>query len=329
VAGQIYEDRGQCDKEERIGRQITVAFPDNPDGYAVLADGLAGQGRPVSSIRVVLEQRWTRLPKEYRSQFEQLETSWLHLLAGDFTKAEQAIKKLAAVEADSPRLESHAWPARMLVETYLETDRIDQAAKVAKEFLDRRFGWESDPRAEDFSIAADVVPTMWRALRRAGKLSPAQLRTERKRWLERWKKKGVSRFNERYLWLAGYAAIVDTAEQAKEALAALPNYEPIPPFRPRTIGAAGVGRTYLLAGQPKAAVRWLRLATRSCKALNFPIEHTRAHDWLGRALEQQDDKPGACQAYGKVIERWDRKGSPSVTLKHARRRHRALACDKP
>jgi eukaryotic-like serine/threonine-protein kinase len=87
-----------------------------------------------------------------------------------------------------------------------------------------------------------------------------------------------------------------------------------------------VGVTFLLGDRLDDAVRWLTDATGTCRALEFPFEHTRAFAWLGQALEQKGDKAGACTAYRVVDERWGQARPRSVTAERAREREKALGC---
>ncbi len=72
----------------------------------------------------------------------------------------------------------------------------------------------------------------------------------------------------------------------------------------------------------------LERATRACRALFFPIEHTQAHYWLGRVREEKNDTAGACAAYRVVLDRWGQARPRSVTADRARERARALSCTR-
>jgi serine/threonine-protein kinase len=122
-----------------------------------------------------------------------------------------------------------------------------------------------------------------------------------------------------------YPALADSAAEAREAIEARSG--PLPPYRPSTLAGADVGRAFLLAGRVDEAISMLEEATRSCRALEIPVLHTRAHDWLGQAREAAGDRAGACAAYGVVISRWGHAVPRSVTAEHARARMAALGCD--
>ena len=107
--------------------------------------------------------------------------------------------------------------------------------------------------------------------------------------MRRWSAK-ASPFYQRYLWIHGFAETVDTEADAREALQALP-VGPLPPFAPRTMAEASVGRAYLLAGRPDEALPWLARAAKSDAApSSHPVAHTRAQLWLGLAREAAHDK---------------------------------------
>jgi serine/threonine-protein kinase len=65
-----------------------------------------------------------------------------------------------------------------------------------------------------------------------------------------------------------------------------------------------------------------------CRALEFPVEHTQAHAWLGQAREAKGDKAGACAAYQGVLERWGRAKPRSVTAEMATKRAKLLGCGR-
>jgi serine/threonine-protein kinase len=90
---------------------------------------------------------------------------------------------------------------------------------------------------------------------------------------------------------------------------------------------AAAGLTFLLGGRVDEAAALLSRPTKSCRALAFPLEHTRAHEWLGRALEAKGDKKGACSAYKVVLDRWGNADLRSVTAEKAKIHATELGCD--
>ncbi len=199
------------------------------------------------------------------------------------------------------------------------------AGRVADAYLGRRDAWEPDARSEDYAIAADAMPDLLFAALRARKLTRAELSTKQAEWVRGWEKKAPPFFRH-YLWAHGFAAPVETADEAREALAALPAYEPLPTFDPQTMAEAAVGHAFLLGGRTDEAIAWLTRATKTCSLLDLPVEHVRAHLWLGMAREAAGDKDGACAAYRVVRDRWGKARPRSVTADKAAERARALSC---
>ena len=62
-------------------------------------------------------------------------------------------------------------------------------------------------------------------------------------------------------------------------------------------------RVYLLAGDPRRALPFAERASRSCTALDQPVEVVVAHLRLGAALEALGDRR-ACDAYAAVLQHW-------------------------
>jgi serine/threonine-protein kinase len=191
--------------------------------------------------------------------------------------------------------------------------------------LTRRDAWEPDPRADDFALASDATPLLLTVERNAGTLPREAFAARRDQWTRAWEARISPPFRN-YIWLQGYALTVTTVEDAREAIAALERYTPLPPYRIQTLADASVGLTFLLAGDSEKALTWLEQATKSCRALPSPVEHVRAHYWLGQAREAQGDKGAACAAYRVVLQRWGEAKPRALTADKARKRSLALGC---
>jgi serine/threonine-protein kinase len=174
-------------------------------------------------------------------------------------------------------------------------------------------------------MARDAAPVLIAIARRAGQLTAAEAAAQRDAWIRRWEQRGLSVYRS-YLWMHGPAVIAETPDEARAALAELPRFGGVPPYRPRALAEAAVGATYLRAGRLDDALDWLSVAARTCRALDYPIEHTRAHLWLGQAREARGDTRGACAAYRVVIERWGAARPRSVTAEQASERARQIGC---
>jgi serine/threonine-protein kinase len=321
----IDQERGECARVEADARAMAAASPDSPAPYHLLAGALAALGRPQEAVREALRQKHERLPGAARREAELGDGVLLGLLMGDFQGAERDARALAELVAPRAAAEDHARPARWLVELYLETGRPKEAAAVADDFLRRRDMWEQSPRAEDFAMARDPSAVMLRALERAGALSREDFEARREAWLRAWEARAAPG-TRGYLWIHNHAAAVETADDARVALAALPRYAPLPRFRPLTPADAWIGATYWLGGRRDEALPALRRAARSCLALDHPVAHTKAHLFLGQALEAEGDTAGACAAFAVVRDRWGRSNPRPAAAAAAEERLRALGC---
>jgi len=323
--GRLHEHLGACEEEERMARQLVTASPTQSVAQGLLASALAARGRPETAVREALRLKWAAQPEAERRLSERDDSLALALLSGDFTAAEQIARAMEAASESSRREGDHGRAARKLAQILLETGRTADAGRVAEAYLGRRDAWEPDPRSEDFALAADATPDLLAAALKAGKLTRGDFAAQRAEWVKNWDRK-VTRDFKFYVWAHGYASTVETAEDAREALALLPAYEPLASFFPHTLVEASIGATFLLGGRTDEALAWLDRAARSCRVLELPVEHTRAHFWLGMAREAKGDKPGACAAYRVVRDRWGKARPRSVTAEKAASLMRAAGC---
>ncbi|MEO6576658.1 MAG: hypothetical protein ABIP89_22620, partial [Polyangiaceae bacterium] len=320
----LAELRGDAPAKERDTRRMTTVNASSAAGYFGLAQTLLSEGRPVEAVSEVIKQGWIRISDADERRRTKLRYEIdLDLWAGDFAKAEQQTRELEHASEASLSEEDHAFVTRRLVEIYSETGRTAEAGQVAVAFLKKREAWVAYPMAEDWAISADPTPTLLEAELRAGILTQPAFETARSAWVTSWKAK-ASPFYARFLWVHGYAATAQTAAEGKVALAQLSELGPIPPFRPLTQSDAYIGRTFLLGGETEKAVTYLTVATHACRALEFPIDTTRAYYALGLALEATGDPAGACAAYAPLLERWG--SSKSLTAAKTRARMLALSC---
>jgi predicted Zn-dependent protease len=213
-----------------------------------------------------------------------------------------------------------------LIQGFSEVGHAEEAGDIAGSFLAHREPWASELSPDDFGIADDVMPLALAAALRAGRISREDFDARRAAWVRGWEAKVGAGFRG-HVWLHGYAAAVDTPDDAREALAALPGYEPLPPYRRQTLVDPAVGLTFLLGGRTEEAIAWLTKATRSCFAYYAPVEDTSAHAWLGQALAAKGDKKGACAAYKVVLDRWGKARPRSTTAERAKKQATELGCE--
>jgi serine/threonine-protein kinase len=327
----LQSDQGMCEGVEATARQLIASSEEPLHGYEILANALAARGQPIETVRESLRQAEDAsrtLPAVKASELHKMSVGLSGMAAifeGDFVAAEQIARTYAPLVASSKRQSAHGGLAAGLAQILEETGRPAEAAQVALDFLDRRDAWEPDPSAEDMALLRDATPILLRVAARGGRISPAELAARRDPWLHAWSSR-ITPVSRNFLWMYAYARVADTPEGAREALAALPEYGSLPPFRPETLVDVDVGRTYLLAGRAAEAIPWLEHATKTCMVLRFPFEHVRAHLLLAEAREAGGDRAGACASYRAVIKQWGQAKPRSVTAQKAAERAQALGC---
>jgi eukaryotic-like serine/threonine-protein kinase len=322
---------GECDAMETTARRVIASGIAPARAHQQLALALAGHDQPISTVREALRQSALALEKvpgikpETKQRWAIEDATLLDLLAGDLQSAEEHLRAFGKLVADSREQDEHGSAALHLAVVLEEQGRAKEAADVAMDFLDRRDAWEPNPGAEDVAMARDATPSLLVIALAGGRLTRADYLSRRAALLKSWTAR-VTPVSKNFLWLHVWARASGDAESAREAVAALPGYPPPPPFRPETSVDLDVGRTFLLAGDPGSAIRWLSPFTRSCTRFDHPIEHTRAFLELGRAHEQKGDTKSACAAYQVVIDRWGKAKPRSVTADAARERMKGLGC---
>jgi hypothetical protein len=318
-------EMGDCKALVEDGRQLMAHEPSLEYGYYRFAEGSVALGEPLEAARQAVELAWSRESILERAATSPRDRFALDVLAGDFDAAERDARELDNALADDPNRPAHAALARWLVQLYRETGREAAAVKVAEDFLRRQSAWAADPRNEDFAIGRDATPSMLAVVARANRMEKARFEEQRSAWVDAWRARTFPTYLP-YLWVHGYAAVAETAAEARVALDALSRFPPLPSVVPETLADAHIGRVKLLTGHVNEAIAPLERATASCYALVLPFEHTQAELTLGKALEAKGDGARACRAYRVVLHRWGRARPRSVTGSEAQRRSRALGC---
>jgi serine/threonine-protein kinase len=329
----LESEAGSCEAMESTSRQLIAATPTPVFGYAMLANALAARGRPVPTVREAVRlanEVPEGLPASLARDRERdmIASAWsFATFQGDFEAAERRAREYMQAVAGSQAQVLHGSAALDLASVLEEMGRSAEAAKVAGDYLDQRDAWEPDPRAEDGALGYDTTPMLLRIALHGGRLSAAEVTSRRDTWLAAWKAR-LTPVSRNFLWIYGFARVVDTPEDARAALDVLPTYGPLPPYRPWTLVDADMGRTYLLAGRTAEALDWIERATHKCLVLHYPIEHIRSYLLLGQAREAAGDKPGACASYRMILDRWGQAKPRSVTAEQARVRIQALDCKR-
>ncbi|MDB5215582.1 MAG: Serine/threonine protein kinase [Myxococcaceae bacterium] len=312
---------GRCADAERDARR---AVDRDPHLTSNLACVMVGAGRPIEAVREVIDQSAALFAPAPRMRWQSLiDQTRMALITGDFVTA-RALAEQAELSADSDvhtPFRDHLLPALILAGIAREVGDDAQAFRVAWGFVSRSDAWSKSTQGD---AGIDASLTLARSSTRAGGLSQAEFIARRTAWLED-ERRNIAQSG--LTWTYAFAAPAETKEQAEEALAALPAYQPLSSFTYYVgIPDAEIGRTYLLAGQPDAAIPHLTKAVATCSAFRHPFAHTQAALHLGEALESKGDTTGACAAYAKVIARWGRAKPRSLSAERARARSKALAC---
>jgi serine/threonine-protein kinase len=323
----VHALQGRCREFEQDARQIVALEPGGHQGYGYLRTALTVNGAPVEALRELAVKEAAALSDEafarvHSAQSAAMVATW----TGDFAQAEASLRALQKEEAGDTDETQHTaeW---QLIELYDEEGETAKAAAVGDDYLRRMPAWTHDGPSSGRSGA--LV-----ALRRAGRLSDAQASAQREAWLMEWRPAVPARIvNNAWHWF--YAGWAGSPAEAREALAALPAYTPLPPDGTSPAAWGNEGRVYALAGDADRAVPLLRKAVAACGeapggglpvAIDWIVDGVHDRWLLGQMLEQTSDKPGACAQYAEVLARWGAAAPRSVTADKARARRKALGC---
>ena len=313
---------GECEKVESEARRMLAIAPGFDEGVHALANALYARGGSIETVRELLHR--PRAPDGGPSD-SRADDVRMATLAGDFVAAEKIARSLLDEARASELAADHGLPARTLVAIERESGRDAEAAAVARAYLDGRDAWERNPDFDDWAMADEPTPTMLASLRVVGAITKSAYDAEIARSVERWSSRATPS-TRNFIWIYTYAVTAETPEDAAFALAERAKFEPLPKYKPLSLVDAAIGRTYLLGGRTADAIASLERATRDCFPVDHPIEHTRAHYYLGQAREAKGDVAGACAAYAVVRDRWGKAKPRSVTAKSAIARMAALKC---
>jgi serine/threonine-protein kinase len=311
---------GRCDAALAAVRRM---HDREADHMAMLPAILYAKGTSLDTVGEALRQEWAGTG-DAGQVLRAWDDSLLATLTGDFDTARARGEELAKAVSASNVMGAHYAATLTLVRLALETGRDAEAGALAYDFAARFEIWAQPCSFEP--LDAPYVPWILRVATRDKRMSSADFEAKRTAWID--SERSVSGAPEGLLWIFGYAAPAETADEARAAIAAKARFDQ------RASTALGidmsdalVGKVERLAGDITAATRDLQHAAAGCFALVTPIEHTWALFDLGQALEDQHDTTGACDAYGRVLARWGKAKPKSVTADKARARRTALRCD--
>jgi serine/threonine-protein kinase len=322
----IDSDDGNCEANEASAHSRIATQPLVPDGYKELAYSFAALGRPEKAIREACDRAVQRVPEGFNRQRLDLNLKFrIAAMYGRFDEANELGAQLRKLVESRTDRGDHALPALITSELALELGDKQGAAAIAKDFLDRRDAWLSNPVPNDYALANDPTAPILAIARRSGAISDSDYQSRLRDWRDKWSKDLRGGWRP-YLWVYGYAAPASTKDEGAEAVKALDALGPVPPFMSDgDMPHASVGRALLLGGRTSEAITYLRRAAKSCDALTRPLTWVQTHAQLGDALTEAKDTKGACEAYAVVVGRWGA-AKKSVTARHARERMTALHC---
>ena len=309
---------GRCEDVADDARRLAVIEPKRSETYELLAASLAAKDAPVEVVHDALAKRVELQADDRQRRIADVQTTlWTATLAGDLGSAEQALRAWDAIYSDSLVADDHVGPFLFLLDVLEEEGDAARTADAADAYQRRASGWTG-------AIDGDDAARIAYARFRGGHLDAAGLESALAR-----AEHDMPAADRASLELEG----ARTQAEAAAALSLVPDVGAIVPRWNALFQATYPGRAYLLAGQVDRALPWLRVGAASCAILPgahsvraYPIWWMRAHEMLGAALEQTNDKAGACEAYAIIRTRWKDAKPRSVTLEKAIERSRALAC---
>jgi serine/threonine-protein kinase len=294
---------GRCADAERGSRRLIALEPNNSLWHEYLARAIYGEDGDLETARAVLASAEERTsPGMSLDTVRHRHAFGLATLSGDLHTAERELREWDRSESGDLSELTHAPLAADLVALHIEDGDRAGAAEVARDFLKQRKAWIA-------SRAYDLEAVGWQGLYAADAASKADLARARERSFAKSPKR---------LWDIGYLGTpIKTLADAQEILDHRPDELW---FLTKVRDEDAYGNALRVAGHLDEAMPMLELAAHNCRALFFPIEHTRANLHLGLALEAKGDHDGACAAFATVVKRWGKvRGSETArtALAHA------------
>ena len=319
VRATIEDATGDCSGLEADAQRMVAMEGTSYRAYDFLAVALFARGEPLDAVREALRLKVQASAARARPGVALLDEARLAVATGDFTGALKSARALEDLARTSGVEKDRAAAALLQVELHTELGEPLVAGQVADEYLRRRGAWPATDAIDD-----DPRPRLYAAAVHAGLRSPSERDAARAEWLATWSAQ-LALLERANVWLEGYAAPAETREEAEQALAALPDYAPVPALTLGGWAAPALAKVYALAGRDEDALPSLRFVASSCRTLSEPGDVIRAQLRLGEALEGTGDEAGACAAYGTVIDRWGSERR-SVSANTALTRATALGC---
>jgi serine/threonine-protein kinase len=328
----VHSMRGQCDEMERDGRRL-IALKPSAKSYAPLWLALAARGATPATLEHLDRSAEALVTEAKRLRLQ--DAARLAARSGDFVAAERSLVDLGLELAGETDEWAHAATADLLA-LYAEEGETEKAIAVAEDCLRALPTWIHGPPAiYDFVNDTPLARLMALAtLRRAGKRTEAEVRSLRNSWQREWFGDALPAVRG-HAWTWLYAYLAERTSEAREALAALERYAPLPPDQTRPRHAGARGRVYALVGDAAMAIPLLRAEVDACgegRVTRVPsgmwwlAGTLRDRLLLGGLLEQKGDRAGACAQYAAIVARWGGARPRSLTAEAARAQIAALGC---
>ncbi len=313
---------GACARGKDDAERWTSMDAKEPDAHSALAAALVATEAPTASVEEVLKREWALLDPKYETAHELQDRVLLAIREGDFVRAESlALAWEKALPATAPR-DERARAARILTQIHEETGDLRRAGVAAKNFLERRASFPADAWSTD--------PSAWffKPMARAGFYDKAKLDEARRTWLREEEERDGRKERERqsgFRWAILYGDFAESPAEARDAIALLPGFQPMPPETRRTPEFDyAMGKTLALAGRGAEAEAYLSHAVLSCTVFESPFAAMHARYELARVLEVGHQLERARALYQSVLDRWQTARPRSLTATHAEERLKAL-----
>jgi len=294
---------GACSVALGYAERLVQLEPQNAMWLELLGTVGYAAGRSLAVVGATYEQTNTLAPSAQVPIQRARSRANLAILSGDFDEAGNQLDAWERALVASKEEDAHADLLKLRA-LYQREVGFDAALFArAQALLSSRAALSPNPEG-DRSIDALI------ALYRGGALPRNQFIAARSAWLEheraRSSRAGGSAWGPGNRWIVAYADAVVTSQDAEEAVATLPAYQPLPPERLRfTYDDQAIGWTFMLAGRLDEAIPFLRRAARSCDAAEYPLQHTWANleAWSRARIERRARRVRRVQGRHRTVGR--------------------------
>jgi tetratricopeptide (TPR) repeat protein len=311
----IFSEGGQCARARDEARGWTQ-LEQSPAAFGALARGLHAAGAPRPSVEEALARKWAASPDAARAGEELWDRMQLAMIDGELAKAEELARKFETTLPAAADAWDRAQPAHVRVNVLFEMGRAEEAADVARDYLDRVMGWTPYPFAPDQSFG------FYEPLYRAGRVKPGELAEQRAKWVEGEKARLTPERAARSawpMWMLAWGALAETRQEALEALANAPTSGALPLGERRSSTLDfNLGKVYALAGRADDALPRLERAARACTSLEDGMRIVRSAYYLGLAQEAKGDLTAARASYERVLASWPKTDARTPRAARAR-----------